>query len=108
MKKFALFLIMPVVMMLAACAADIGANQYDSSSVGSVTKALRGTVISVRSITVRDSDRSAGTAVGAIAGGIGGSQIGKGSTAALPRFDPYGILPSASSAPRFPYGRPWS
>ena len=83
MKKFALFLIMPVVMMLAACAADIGANQYDSSSVGSVTKALKGTVISVRSITVRDSDRSAGTAVGAIAGGIGGSQIGKGSTAAL-------------------------
>ena len=40
MKKIALFLIMPMVMMLAACAADIGANQYDSSSVGSVTKAL--------------------------------------------------------------------
>ena len=83
MKKIALILAIPALMLMSACAADIGANQYDSASVGSVTKALKGTVISVRSITVRDSNKSGGTAIGAIAGGIAGSQIGKGNTAAL-------------------------
>ena len=73
----------PALMLINACTTDIGANQYDSASVGAVTKALKGTIISVRSITVRDSDRTGGTALGAIAGGIGGSQIGKGNTAAL-------------------------
>ena len=83
MKKTALILIIPALLMMGACATDIGANQYDSSAVGSVTRALKGTVISVRNITVRDSDKSAGTAVGALAGGVAGSQIGKGSTAGI-------------------------
>ena len=72
MKKTALILIIPALLMMGACATDIGANQYDSSAVGSVTRALKGTVISVRNITVRDSDKSAGTAVGALAGGVAG------------------------------------
>lgn len=83
MRKIALIMAVPALLMMGACAADIGANQYDSSAVGSVTRALKGTIISVRSITVRDSDKTAGTAIGAIAGGAAGSQIGKGSTAAV-------------------------
>ncbi len=83
MKKFLWIAVAAPALLLGACAADIGANQYDSAAVGSVTQALKGTIISVRQITVRDSDRSTGTAVGALAGGLGGSQIGKGSTAAI-------------------------
>lgn len=83
MKNFLWIAVAAPALLLGACAADIGANQYDSAAVGSVTQALKGTIISVRQITVRDSDKSAGTAVGALAGGIGGSQIGKGSTASL-------------------------
>jgi len=83
MKKFITAAIVPALLALAGCAADIGANQYDSSSVGSISQALPGTVISVRAIQVRDNDRSAGTALGGIAGGIAGSQIGRGSTAGI-------------------------
>lgn len=83
MKNFLWIAVAAPALLLGACAADIGANQYDSAAVGSVTQALKGTIISVRQITVRDSDRSTGTAVGALAGGLGGSQIGKGSTAAI-------------------------
>lgn len=83
MKNFLWIVAVLPLLLLGACAADIGANQYDSSAVGSVTQALKGTVISVRAITVRDSDKSTGTAIGALAGGLGGSQIGKGSTATI-------------------------
>ena len=83
MRKLLWIVATAPVLLLGACAADIGANQYDSAAVGSVTQALKGTIISVRAITVRDSDKSTGTAVGALAGGLGGSQIGKGSTATI-------------------------
>lgn len=83
MKKILWIMAAAPLLMLGACAADIGANQYDSAAVGSVTQALKGTIISVRAVTVRDNDRSTGTAIGALAGGLGGSQIGKGSTATI-------------------------
>ena len=61
MKKFVIALILPVMAVLAGCASQIGANQYDSAAVGSVNRARAGT----------------------IAGGVAGSQIGKGSTAGV-------------------------
>ena len=79
MKKFVIALILPVMAVLAGCASQIGANQYDSAAVGSVNRARAGTIVSVRAITVADSDNSLGTAIGGIAGGVAGSQIGKGS-----------------------------
>lgn len=83
MKKFVIALILPVMAVLAGCASQIGANQYDSAAVGSVNRARAGTIVSVRAITVADSDNSLGTAIGGIAGGVAGSQIGKGSTAGV-------------------------
>ena len=81
MKKFVIALILPVMAVLAGCASQIGANQYDSAAVGSVNRARAGTIVSVRAITVADSDNSLGTAIGGIAGGVAGSQIGKGGAA---------------------------
>lgn len=83
MKKFVIALILPVMAVLAGCASQIGANQYDSAAVGSVNRARAGTIVSVRAITVADSDNSLGTTIGGIAGGVAGSQIGKGSTAGV-------------------------
>ncbi len=83
MKKFVMFLLLPLALITAGCASQIGANQYDSAAVGSVNRALTGTIVSVRQITVADSDNSLGTTVGGLAGGVAGSQIGKGSTAAV-------------------------
>ncbi len=83
MKKFAFLLLLPFALTLAGCAAQIGVNQYDSSAVGSVNRARMGTIVSVRQITVADSNGSLGTTIGGIAGGVAGSQIGSGSTAAV-------------------------
>lgn len=83
MKKLALLMVLPALFMTNACTNDIGANQYSSSSVGSVNRTQIGTIISVRQVQVRDDERSAGTTVGALAGGVAGSQIGKGNTAAI-------------------------
>ena len=76
MKKFVIALILPVMAVLAGCASQIGANQYDSAAVGSVNRARAGTIVSVRAITVADSDNSLGTAIGGIAGGVAGSTAG--------------------------------
>jgi outer membrane lipoprotein SlyB len=83
MKKIAVLMMLPALMLADACTTDIGANQYSSSSVGSVNRVVMGKIISVRQVQVRDDDRSAGTAVGAIAGGLAGSQVGKGNTATI-------------------------
>lgn len=83
MKKLAIILAVPALILLNACATDIGANQYDSRAVGSVNRTLMGTIVSVRQIRVADSDTTAGSAIGAIGGGVAGSQIGSGSTAGV-------------------------
>ena len=83
MKKLLIAMILPALLMASGCTTDIGANQYSSSSAGSVNRTQTGTVISVRQVTVRDDNRSAGTTVGAVAGGLAGSQIGKGNTATI-------------------------
>ncbi len=84
MKKFIVALLMlPITVALAGCASQIGANQYDTAAVGSVNRARMGTIVSVRAITVADNDSSLGTTIGSIAGGVAGSQIGKGNTAGV-------------------------
>jgi len=81
MKKLAILAIMPVLMLVGACASDIGANQHSSASVGSASRTVMGTVVSVRQVQVRDDDNTVGTLAGGAAGGIAGAQIGRGSRA---------------------------
>ena len=78
MKRFAIVLLLPILAVLAGCASQIGANQYDSAAVGSVNRVLKGTIVSVRQIKVADSDNSAGTAIGGIAGGAAGNLAQRG------------------------------
>ena len=80
--KGGLFLLFPAAMLLSSCAADIGANDYDVSNANKVNQVQPCTVVTRRVVTVRDGDNS-GATLGTIAGGVAGSQIGRGSTASV-------------------------
>ena len=83
MNKYALLLALPLTAAgIAGCASDIDSNYYSTGSVGQVSQAQGCTVVSVRPIKV-STQHGAGTAIGGIAGGIAGSQIGGGNTAHL-------------------------
>ena len=83
MNKYALLLALPLTAAgIAGCASDIDSNYYSTGSVGQVSQAPGCTVVSVRPIKV-STQNGAGTAIGGIAGGIAGSQIGGGNTAHL-------------------------
>ena len=81
MSKYALFLILPLMLLTVSCASDIGVSQYDTSGVGEVSRAVKGTVVNVRQVRVTSNDNNAGTLIGAAAGGVAGSLIGGGDTA---------------------------
>ena len=72
--------VLSVAALLAACQADIGSNQYGTSSVGRAAAASPCSVISVRQVSVK-SDNNFGAIAGAVAGGVGGYAIGSGKTA---------------------------
>lgn len=83
MNKYALLLALPLTAAgIAGCASDIDSNYYSTGSVGQVSQAQGCTVVSVRPIKI-STQNGAGTAIGGIAGGIAGSQIGGGNTAHL-------------------------
>ena len=67
MKKAALLMILPMLLTAGACTSRIGADQYDTSAVGEVNRAVKGTVVSVRQISIA-SNNGAGAVVGGIAG----------------------------------------
>lgn len=81
MKKFSSIIFVCLVLILSACARDLSSNVYTSDSTLSLT--MEGKILSVRPITIKDSDRLGDNAVGGLAGGaLGGvaaSSIGKGS-----------------------------
>ena len=68
MKKTALLMILPMLLTAGACTSRIGADQYDTSAVGEVNRAVKGTVVSVRQISIA-SNNGAGTLIGGAAGG---------------------------------------
>lgn len=73
MKKLS---ILVFCLFLAACARDLGANSVVSTDeAGLVT---RGTILSVRQVTVKDTDSLGKNGVGIIAGGVVGGIAGSG------------------------------
>lgn len=81
MRKIAIFFLLPLTLIISACADNIGANHYNTSSANTVNRSATGRIISVRMVTVSDgSDGQFGKTAGAVAGGAAGSMIG-GNTA---------------------------
>ncbi len=68
-----------ILTVLCGCAANIGSNQYDTQQTGTVNRAVRCSVLSVRQINVENSGDT-GTLIGAAAGGVAGSAIGGSTT----------------------------
>ena len=76
-KTFSLvFTVCPL--LLAGCGSDFSGNRYDASTVGEVSRTDRGTVISLRKVELKPDGSVAGTALGAVGGGIVGSLFGGG------------------------------
>jgi outer membrane lipoprotein SlyB len=57
---------------LAGCQSELSSDYYRASSVGSVNRAIRGKVVSVRTVKVSD-ESGVGTSSGAVAGAIAGA-----------------------------------
>ena len=63
MKKFALLALLPLALSINACTSNIGANDYSTSGVRQVGRAMGCTVLSVRQVVVR-SDNNVGMIAG--------------------------------------------
>ena len=72
--KFNQILSLFLIITLSSCARDLSMNTYSSDSVLSLT--LEGRVISVREVTIKNSDKLSSTSTGSLGGGIAGGLIG--------------------------------
>lgn len=68
--------------LLAGCQRNVSPDTYSIGSVGQVNRATRAVVISARAVNISGTQSGLGAMTGAAAGGIGGSQIGRGGGAA--------------------------
>jgi outer membrane lipoprotein SlyB len=73
MKKL---LVASMALIIAACTSRIGSDEYNVNHVGTVGQARECVVLSVRKVNVASDSNTAGTLLGAGAGGVAGSMIG--------------------------------
>lgn len=69
-----MFVLIPTVLILLLGTGCSTARGYNQTSVGQVEQIYRGSVISVKQVSIKDS--GAGTILGAIVGGVAGNQFG--------------------------------
>ena len=62
------------LLFVSACARDMDANTYRSNAT--VGKVLRGTIVNVQPITIRNNDSTSQNALGGVAGGAAGAAAG--------------------------------
>lgn len=67
---------------VTGCARDIGGNVYSESSVNEAVPTYEGTIVSVEQVVVKGnekvSENKTGALLGGVAGGVAGNMIGKG------------------------------
>jgi len=64
--------------LLAGCQRNVSPDTYSVGSVGQLNRATRAVVVSARAVNISGTQSGLGAMTGAAAGGIGGSQIGRG------------------------------
>ncbi len=69
--------------LLAGCGSDFSGNRYEQSQVGEVSQTSKGVVISQRRVELKPDSSTAGTALGAVGGGLLGSMFGGGNAKIL-------------------------
>jgi len=87
-KRFGSKLIAPalcaITLALAGCATQLGPNTVSASDIGSSNAIFEGTIVAATPITVRGNNSGVGATVGAVGGGLAGSQVGgRNSTQAI-------------------------
>lgn len=73
------YLLLAAMMLTTACARDLGAGEYVSSSTSGIV--MEGVVVSARPVKVKETDKTqmnTGGLAGGVVGGVAGSQIGGG------------------------------
>ncbi len=81
--KTALLLIAALpICVLSACAPNYSPDSYSSNAVQQANKVDQGVVVGIRPVAI-SAQSGVGTATGAAAGGITGSQVGQGAVSAL-------------------------
>lgn len=68
-----------MALALAGCASGLGANEYERSQVGQVSRVEEGRIVASRQIQIEGNQGALGGATGAVVGGVAGSQVGGGS-----------------------------
>jgi outer membrane lipoprotein SlyB len=63
---------------LSACATGMGANDFERSQIGQVSRVDEGVVLASRAITIEANAPVVGGTTGAVVGGVLGSQVGGG------------------------------
>ena len=74
---------MAIAVLLAGCTSDYSGNRYDGATVGEVQRTAKGQVLSLRRVELKPEHSMAGTALGAVGGGLVGSAIGGGNAKLL-------------------------
>lgn len=74
MRKIIATLMTTALLLLSACARDLSSNTYTSDSTFNLT--LQGKVLSVRPVTIKNSDELSGNTGGLLAGGALGGALG--------------------------------
>lgn len=65
-------------LLLTGCGSEFSGNQYESRTVGEVSRTDSGTVISLRKVELKSDSSTLGTTLGAVGGGAVGSLFGGG------------------------------
>jgi len=83
--KFAAPVFCALALAVSGCASQqVGPNTVTRADIGSSNAIFEGTIVSVTPITVRGSNSGVGATVGAVGGGLAGSQVGgRNSTQAI-------------------------
>ncbi len=64
---------------LTSCSDPFGAtNTYKENQIGSTQEAVEGVVTNIEKVSIQTNSASTGTAIGAVAGGLGGAILGGG------------------------------
>lgn len=77
-RKFALAAGLGTMLVLSGCAGSYGASERTASGVGQTATVREGVVISTEPVTIKPDQNYLGAGVGAVLGGLAGSQVGGG------------------------------
>ncbi|MDR1333221.1 MAG: glycine zipper 2TM domain-containing protein [Holosporales bacterium] len=78
MRVVAAIMVAAAVLVTGCSNSEFSGNTYNSANAGEVSRSAEGVITSIREVDLQPKDSMAGTALGAVGGGIAGSMFGGG------------------------------